>query len=56
MKQCAFCGSTKNVGYLDPEKGPVCLTCWMSLGDEAEEGEKSQKAQRENEDEGGLLL
>lgn len=46
MKQCAFCGSTKNVNYFDPEKGPVCLTCWMSLGDDWEEMEAGEKARK----------
>jgi recombinational DNA repair protein (RecF pathway) len=45
MKQCVFCGSTKNVSYLDPERGPVCLNCWVSLGEEWEATEAREKSQ-----------
>jgi len=34
VKRCVFCDSTKNVSYLDPERGPVCLSCWVSLGED----------------------
>jgi len=42
--------------YTDPVQGPVCMTCWMTLGDELEEGERSQKPPGEEEDEGSLPL
>lgn len=42
VKRCAFCGSTRNVTYEDPSKGPVCQTCWFLAGDEGEEEEKEK--------------
>lgn len=42
-KRCAFCGSTRNVTYEDPSKGPVCQRCWFVAGEEEEEdGEKKK--------------
>ncbi|MDH7499455.1 MAG: hypothetical protein QHH30_03630 [candidate division NC10 bacterium] len=44
MKKCAFCGSTSNVLYSDPEKGPVCQDCWFKLGQDLEDIEEEEKA------------
>lgn len=43
MKKCAFCGSTTNVIFSDPEKGPVCQNCWLNLGQELEDIEEEKK-------------
>lgn len=43
MKKCAFCGSTSNVLYSDPEKGPVCQDCWFKLGQDLEDIEEEKK-------------
>ncbi len=42
MKKCAFCGSISNVNYSDPEKGPVCLNCWLNLGQDLEDLEEEK--------------
>ncbi len=47
VKRCAFCGSTRNVTYEDPSKGPVCQTCWFLAGDEGEGEEKKEKEKEE---------
>lgn len=52
MKKCAFCGSTSNVAYSDPEKGPVCQDCWFKLGvdlEDIEEGKKTRLLEKEKE-------
>ncbi|MBI3080822.1 MAG: hypothetical protein HYY89_05535 [candidate division NC10 bacterium] len=46
VKRCAFCGSTRNVTYEDPSKGPVCQTCWFLAGDEGEKEEKEEKEEK----------
>lgn len=43
MKKCAFCGSTSNVAYSDPEKGPVCQDCWLKMGVDLEDIEEERK-------------
>jgi recombinational DNA repair protein (RecF pathway) len=43
VKKCAFCGSTSNVLYSDPEKGPVCQDCWFKLGQDLEDIEEEKK-------------